>query len=76
MAEAEETLTLGAIALRLGVVFVLVLLNGFFVAAEFSLVAARRSRIDQMAADGDRAARRVREAQDQLPRVISGVLTP
>jgi CBS domain containing-hemolysin-like protein len=72
VAEAEETLTLGAIALRLGVVFLLVLLNGFFVAAEFSLVAARRSRLDQMAAEGDRRARTVREAQDQLPRIISG----
>ncbi|AHG91526.1 protein of unknown function DUF21 [Gemmatirosa kalamazoonensis] len=72
VAEAEETLTLGAIALRLGLVFLLVLLNGFFVAAEFSLVAARRSRLDQMAAEGDRAARRVRDAQDQLPRIISG----
>jgi CBS domain containing-hemolysin-like protein len=71
-AESGETLTLGAIAIRLGVVFLLVVLNGFFVAAEFSLVAARRSRLDQMAAEGDGKARRVREAQDQLDRIISG----
>src|SRR5207237_689010 len=69
---AGETLTIGAIGIRLGVVFLLVLLNGFFVAAEFSLVAARRSRLDQMAAEGDRKARTVREAQDELPRIISG----
>jgi len=70
--EGGETLTFGAIGIRLAVVFVLVLLNGFFVAAEFSLVAARRSRLDQMAAEGDKKARTVRAAQDELPRVISG----
>jgi CBS domain containing-hemolysin-like protein len=31
-------------------------LNGFFVAAEFALLAARRSRIEQLAADGDKRA--------------------
>jgi CBS domain containing-hemolysin-like protein len=72
LAESGETLTLGAIGIRLGVVFLLVVLNGFFVAAEFSLVAARRSRLEQMAADGDAKARRVREAQEQLDRIISG----
>jgi CBS domain containing-hemolysin-like protein len=70
--DSGETLTLGAIGVRLGVVFLLVLFNGFFVAGEFSLVAARRSRLDQMAAEGDRRAKAARAAQDQLPRIISG----
>jgi CBS domain containing-hemolysin-like protein len=35
----------------------LVLVNGFFVAAEFAIVRARQSRIDQMAADGVRSAK-------------------
>lgn len=35
----------------------LVLLNGFFVAAEFAMVKARSSRIDTMALDGNRRAR-------------------
>lgn len=34
-------------------------LNGFFVAAEFSAVAVRRTRISQMAAEGNRAAQRL-----------------
>jgi CBS domain containing-hemolysin-like protein len=34
----------------IALVFILVLANGFFVAAEFGLVAVRRSRIDQLAA--------------------------
>ena len=38
-------------------VVALVAINGVFVAAEFSLVASRRSRIDALAAEGNRAAR-------------------
>ena len=38
-----------------GVAF-FVLLNGFFVAAEFGLISVRRTRIEQLAADGNRAA--------------------
>src|SRR5688572_18675582 len=49
----------------------LVFMNGFMVAAEFALVASRRSRIDQMAAEGDRGARSVAKALDHLDRYIS-----
>ncbi len=69
---SEEALSLGGIGLRLGAVLVLVLLNGFFVAAEFALVAARRSKIDQMAAEGDGKAKVVQGAQEHLDRYISG----
>lgn len=50
---------------------VLVALNAFFVAAEFALVGARRSRIDQLAAEGDRSARNVQQALTHLDRYIS-----
>ena len=50
----------------------LVLLNAFFVASEFALVAVRRSRIDEMAANGDRAARSVQGALTHLDRYIAG----
>ena len=40
----------------LAAVFVLVLANGFFVATEFALVAVRRSRIEQLAEEGNRTA--------------------
>lgn len=59
-------------ATGLGLVLLLVLANGFFVAAEFALVAVRRSRIDQMAADGDGAAKVVQKALTHLDRYISG----
>jgi CBS domain containing-hemolysin-like protein len=53
-------------------VIALVGANGFFVAAEFALVASRRSRIDQLAAEGSRAARVVQDTLKQLDRYISG----
>jgi CBS domain containing-hemolysin-like protein len=69
---SDDALSLGGIGLRLGAVLVLVLLNGFFVAAEFALVASRRSKIEQMAAEGDAKARVVQGALEHLDRYISG----
>jgi CBS domain containing-hemolysin-like protein len=48
----EVPLNASDVALRLGVVLLLVLMNGFMVASELALVAARRSRIQQMVAEG------------------------
>ncbi len=62
----------GSIAGRMGVVLVLVLINGFFVAAEFSLVAVRRTRIDELAEAGDKRARTVQGALRDLDRYIAG----
>jgi hypothetical protein len=42
-----------SILLRLTVVLLLVLANGFFVAAEFSLVGMRRSRVAALVAEGN-----------------------
>lgn len=67
----EDHLTAGSIALRLTFVLLLVLMNAFFVAAEFALVAVRRSKIDQMAAEGDRSAAVVQKALTHLDRYIS-----
>jgi CBS domain containing-hemolysin-like protein len=64
--------TFGAIALRLGAVLLLVAANAFFVAAEFALVASRRTRIDAWARRGDRRAAIVRKALESLDRYISG----
>ena len=52
-------------------VVVLVLANAFFVAAEFALVGARRTRLDEMARTGDRKARLARRAVQSLDRYIS-----
>jgi CBS domain containing-hemolysin-like protein len=50
----------------------LVAINGFFVAAEFALVAARRSKLDEMIARGDRGAKVVTQALQHLDRHIAG----
>ncbi|HET7458961.1 MAG TPA: hemolysin family protein [Gemmatimonadaceae bacterium] len=63
---------LSGLGWRFGVIIGLVLLNAFFVAAEFALVASRRSRIDQLAQEGDRKARTVQRALGELDRYISG----
>jgi CBS domain containing-hemolysin-like protein len=52
-------------------VFLLVLANGFFVASEFSLVGARRSRIASLAETGDRRAQRLLGLVDNLNAYIS-----
>jgi CBS domain containing-hemolysin-like protein len=66
-----EHLSISGSLWRLGVVVFLVLANAFFVAAEFALVSARRSRIDQMAAEGDRLAKAAQSAIKNLTRYIS-----
>ena len=68
----SEHLSAGAVAVRFGVVLLLVALNAFFVAAEFSLIAVRRSRIDEMADSGDHAAKKVQRALGHLDRYIAG----
>lgn len=57
---------------RVGVVALLVLANAFFVAAEFALVATRRTRIEAMIRRGDAKAKRVRTVIRALDRYISG----
>jgi putative hemolysin len=61
----------GSTWLGLLAVIGLVLLNGFFVAAEFSLVSVRRTRIEQLANEGNRAARGVQKALTHLDTYIA-----
>jgi CBS domain containing-hemolysin-like protein len=70
--EHVEAIGGGELIAQLLFVFLLVFANAFFVAAEFSLVAARRSRIDREAAAGDNRARSVQRAFKHLDRYISG----
>ncbi len=52
-------------------IIVLVLANGFFVATEFALVSVRRTRIQQLAAEGNRRASVVMERIDHLDTYIA-----
>jgi magnesium and cobalt exporter, CNNM family len=56
---------------RLLAVLVLVCANGFFVAAEFAIVTVRKTRIDQLVAEGHRRAIGVRQAVTQPDRFIA-----
>jgi CBS domain containing-hemolysin-like protein len=70
--EHVEAINGGDLMLRLLAVLLLVGANAFFVAAEFALVAARRSRIEREATAGDRSAKVVQAAFKHLDRYISG----
>jgi putative hemolysin len=61
------------IALRLFAVLLLVGMNAFFAAAEFSLVAIRLSRVRQLVEAGDPRAKIVEALLADLGRVVSGV---
>ncbi len=50
----------------------LMLFGGFFTAAEFALLAARRSRIEQLAAEGDRRARHALAGMRELSLMLAG----
>src|SRR5258705_7349292 len=52
-------------------VLLLVLANGIFVATEFSLVGARRTRIDQLAQEGNASAIAVQRAVERLDSYIA-----
>ncbi len=54
------------IAAKLLAVIMLVLANGFFVAAEFALVAVRRSRVEQLVEEGRARARVLQRAVENL----------
>jgi CBS domain containing-hemolysin-like protein len=66
-----ETAESPPILIGLAAVVVLVLANAFFVSAEFALVGARRTRLDEMARAGDGKARLARRAVQSLDRYIS-----
>jgi putative hemolysin len=51
----------------------LILLNGFFAGSEIALISARRSRIEQLAAEGDGRAQRVAALQEDPDRFLATV---
>jgi len=53
------------------IIALLIVLNGFFVAAEFALIRVRRTRIDQLVEEGHRGARRVRKLVSKPGRFLA-----
>jgi CBS domain containing-hemolysin-like protein len=68
---ASPSLTLSDILLRLLSVLLLIAINAFFVAAEFSMVSVRRSRIHQLVEAGDAQAITVQALQRSIDRLLS-----
>jgi CBS domain containing-hemolysin-like protein len=60
-------------ALELVAVALIVAANAFFVAAEYGLVTVRRTRMQELDAQGSRPARRVLRLLEQPPRFISAI---
>jgi magnesium and cobalt exporter, CNNM family len=58
-------------ALELGIIVVLVLLNGVFAATEIALVTIRRSRLQQLAEEGNRGAIRVQRLKENPGRFLA-----
>src|SRR3970040_438160 len=69
----EPRLSPGSLLLRALAVALLIAANAFFVAAEFALVASRRTRIDAMVRKGDRKAKTVQAALEDLYLQLSAV---
>jgi magnesium and cobalt exporter, CNNM family len=63
--------SLSSVLVKLALVFLLVLANGFFVAAEYALVSVRRSRIASLVGQGNKRAQRVMRILEKLTAYIS-----
>jgi CBS domain containing-hemolysin-like protein len=59
-------------ALGLAAIAVLILANGWFVLGEFAYVAARRPRLEERAAQGDRRSQRALQVLRRLSFMLSG----
>ncbi|QUY42467.1 hemolysin family protein [Acaryochloris marina] len=64
-------LSVPEIGSRLLAIAALIIINGFFVTAEFSIVAVRRSRINQLVQEGDTQAKLVQQLQQDIARLLS-----
>ena len=69
--EPSSTASSISVGLGLASVVVLVIANAFFVAAEFALVGARKSRLEELIQQGERKAILARRAVQSLDRYIS-----
>lgn len=69
--DAHTNFEIGKLIWNLLIVLILVFLNGFFVAAEFSLVKVRQSRLTQLAREGNRRANYALKVNKKLDTYLS-----
>jgi putative hemolysin len=60
-------------ALRIAASALIILANGFFVAAEYALIGCRKSRIEALAKRGNRAAKRVGRALKDISKYVAAI---
>ena len=65
--------SLGTIVFNWIIVFLLLLVNAFFVSAEFAIVRARKTRIEQLTKDGNVDAKLALKALDDMNFFIAAV---
>jgi CBS domain containing-hemolysin-like protein len=58
-------------AARLAAVVVLTLISGFFVAAEYAIVTVRRTRVEELVAEGNQSARLLQKTINELSRLLA-----
>src|SRR5215210_9239544 len=68
---AQDWDSAGVLASKLAIIAVLVLLNGFFVAAEFALVKIRSSQLEMLAAEGNKRAKAGQHVTGRLDAYLS-----
>ena len=68
---ATEAPTVGSALFKAFLVLFLVFTNGFFVAAEFAIVGVRKSRIETIAAEGNKGAQRLLDILANLNQYLS-----
>jgi CBS domain containing-hemolysin-like protein len=62
----------GNVGLQLLASLLLILLSGFFVAAEYALIGSRRSRLESMARKGSKGAKAISKAMENVSPYIAG----
>lgn len=72
---SEELPGISSLFLPLAVIILLILINGFYVAAEFAIIGVRPSRVDQMVQEGIRDADQVQKVLDSPTKQDSYIAT-
>ena len=64
---------MSSVFLEILIIFILILLNGFFSMSEIAIVSARKVRLEQRAADGDKGAARALDLSNSTSKFLSSV---
>src|SRR3990172_8925212 len=69
----KEVIFLEGLIFEAVLIFILILLNGFFSSSEIAIISAMRSTIDKLAKEGNRSAARVAQMKDDPDKFLATV---